>query len=51
MKFCCEDIKPKDWRFCPFCGMKFDETTYQDDNEDYEPRGMFESPIEKESEK
>ena len=48
MKFCCEDIKPTNWRFCPFCGMQFDESTYSDEDENYEGVGMFKSPIEKE---
>ena len=33
MKFCCRELKPKDWRFCPFCGKRIYDYTMDEDND------------------
>jgi hypothetical protein len=31
MKYCCGELKPKDWNFCPFCGAKIEDITEQEE--------------------
>jgi hypothetical protein len=33
MKYCCSDVKPTGWNYCPYCGAKIDEVTEQDEKE------------------
>jgi hypothetical protein len=33
MKYCCNDLKPSDWNYCPFCGRKIEDTTEEDELE------------------
>lgn len=38
MKFCCDELKPKDWKYCPFCGARIDDTTEAEEDFNDNPR-------------